>query len=488
MASLSLRSSSKREGLSTRSTTAARNNSDVRAPTDNRNTTSSHSPTQHLPNTRKKRTIESADQRDLTAANKKPKLALEIHSKVKAKAPAIQSKVVNGDAVHNSRSSLAPSTKRKHTNPTKPEPWQSPPRTNHQQKVVNGIKHELGRLAPRAEDLKAAEQKNTKRSLRSQEGVRFKSDLSTYFPEYDEVIGNDPKEEHILNYDTPVIILDSAKSMTKPVKDALPPVNVYKEYPESLFTKLHNCNRVDFSFLPQHYRDKEDDPLSNAYFQIIHAKLEREAKKTRNGDKIRAEHERNEIIRLMEGLQGHEWLRVMGVSGITESKKKDYEPARRHFITGCELILDKFRTWKEEEKRRKLEKDQAKTESIAHEGSVASDDDPPECDVDASAARQLHEEATASCGPARKTQRSAGVESLPPLPATKNGERSMKSLLPVDGAKINVRRNGRSKAAWGESIPEVLDSDFDLPEEYRDEEVLRSHARNKRRERRVFKD
>ena len=33
------------------------------------------------------------------------------------------------------------------------------------------------------------------RKLRSQEGVRFRSELSAYFPEYDEVIGNIPKED-----------------------------------------------------------------------------------------------------------------------------------------------------------------------------------------------------------------------------------------------------------------------------------------------------
>lgn len=33
------------------------------------------------------------------------------------------------------------------------------------------------------------------RKLRSQEQTRFKSELSAYFPDYDEIIGNDPKEE-----------------------------------------------------------------------------------------------------------------------------------------------------------------------------------------------------------------------------------------------------------------------------------------------------
>lgn len=62
--------------------------------------------------------------------------------------------------------------------------------TKHQAKVINGIKHELDRLQP-----EAAVNKEQGRKLRSQEATRFKSELSAYFPEYDEVIGNDPKEE-----------------------------------------------------------------------------------------------------------------------------------------------------------------------------------------------------------------------------------------------------------------------------------------------------
>ncbi len=66
---------------------------------------------------------------------------------------------------------------------------QQPPLTKHQEKVANGLKHELNRLRPNATDTK-----EQGRKLRSQEATRFKSELSAYFPEYDEVIGNDPKE------------------------------------------------------------------------------------------------------------------------------------------------------------------------------------------------------------------------------------------------------------------------------------------------------
>jgi hypothetical protein len=68
---------------------------------------------------------------------------------------------------------------------------QSAPPTKHQEKVRKGIKHELDRLQPQPTD--ATEPSG--RKLRSQEATRFKSELSAYFPDYDEVVGNDPKEQ-----------------------------------------------------------------------------------------------------------------------------------------------------------------------------------------------------------------------------------------------------------------------------------------------------
>lgn len=80
-------------------------------------------------------------------------------------------------------------TAAKLTSATSPKPA----RTKHQEKVANGLKHELNRLQPSLPQ--GADIKTQGRKLRSQEQSRFKSELSTYFPEYDEVIGNEPKEE-----------------------------------------------------------------------------------------------------------------------------------------------------------------------------------------------------------------------------------------------------------------------------------------------------
>lgn len=76
--------------------------------------------------------------------------------------------------------------------PPAPAPPASKPAdvAKHQQNLTNGIKHELKRLQPVYDDYIPLGRK-----LRSQEATRFKSELSAYFPDYDEVIGNDPKEQ-----------------------------------------------------------------------------------------------------------------------------------------------------------------------------------------------------------------------------------------------------------------------------------------------------
>ena len=184
MASQSLRSSRKIDGHTTRS--SARDNSAV--PLANG---SSHT-TQQLSNIRKKRSRDrdSADEEDHNIPAKKSRISVEIPSKVKA-APSTRSIVI---ASPQSLPSPPPDSKQRTTkskaNQTQTE---TTSRTIHHQKLSNGIKHELDRLQPKQEDLKAAA--DQKRSLRSQEGSRFKSELSAYFPEYDEIIGNDPKEE-----------------------------------------------------------------------------------------------------------------------------------------------------------------------------------------------------------------------------------------------------------------------------------------------------
>ncbi|KAK3694052.1 something about silencing, SAS, complex subunit 4-domain-containing protein [Podospora appendiculata] len=418
--------------------------------------------------------------------------------------------------------------------------------TKHKEKVVNGLKHELNRLQPIP-----VEVKDQGRKLRSQEASRFKSELSAYFPDYDEVIGNDPKEQHILNLDTPIIIVDRSTPQPAPQHTLHSPdrrgsldSHPHDSYPirsygDALFTDLFDSQTIDFSFLETRYKGKSlEDPLPDSFFEPAHKKAERLERSIRNSEKGRAQHEKDQIIRLLDCLQGPDWLRVMGVSGITESRKKKFEPARAHFIKGCQAILEKFRAWAAEEKRRKHEKERAiaeaealqeastddaeeaeedddeeENEDVADEAEQVeeakptegrevadsnddmgdadenaddSDGDPPDySDVDASIAKQLREEAIAAAKKSSRRTRRGGALPPPPAPEPyKEFTSFFRKKYQRDAALSKNRRRGRKAMAWGQAVPDTDERDFQLPEEFCDEETLKAHARRKRRDKR----
>lgn len=510
MASPFTRSSRRSEGLTTRSGT--------RINIATKHSSGIHHTQQQQPNIGKKRPRDAADEEEHAISKKRAKIAIEIASR-----PLDLPKTKTRSVIIKAAADSVPPTQLRQASPPKPvvtaiaTQTPSPPAkkpVNHHEKVVNGIKHELDRLQP---NVNVAELKDEKRKLRSQEDQWFKSELSAYLPGYDSVIGNIPKEDHILELDTPIIVFDSAKLPAKqPPRKSNEVAHEYplKEFPDSLFTNLHNAQRVDFSFMDRNYKEEGgEDPLSDEYFESIHGKPERLEKSIRNADKGRAQHEKDQVMRLLEGLQGHDWLKLMGVSGITESKKKEYEPARDHFIRGCISLIEKFRWWREEEKRRKLEKEaamaeaeeeenedeeEAEAEEDVEEAAEAEDDDdnisngdPPDySDIDASAARQLHEEAIARSAPfAKGSEKRPKVEAIP-HELEKDFVSFFKKPHLREAALGKTRRSGRSAAAWGHQVPDVPETEFDLTallDECNDPEYMKLHARRKRRDRRVSK-
>ncbi|KAJ4194648.1 hypothetical protein NW767_009834 [Fusarium falciforme] len=400
------------------------------------------------------------------------------------------------------------------TEVVKPAPKQEPTLTKHQSKVINGIKHELDRLQPQSKDTNPQEQG---RKLRSQEATRFKSELSAYFPEYDEVIGNEPKEQHLFNVDTPIVVVDSdPRRAVSGAQRAAPqqphPADEYpvRGYGDALFHDVFDAQRVELNFLVQPKDKTVEDPLPDKLFQPVHRRAERLERSIRNTEKGRAQHEKDQIIRLLEGLQGHDWLRVMGVSGVTETKKKTFEPARDHFIKGCQAILAKFRNWVLEEKRRKQEKDKARAEKEDEEDSGSAEEEDEADDHDgangdmsdsASPAKQLRDEAMARSKAKGSKKRKSTPQPAstkaprppkpPPAPKTPEPPKEFKSFFSKkyerESALHRHRRTGRKVLAWGHPIPEIPQVDFDLPEEYRDEDTLKARARKKRRDRRRSK-
>jgi hypothetical protein len=321
---------------------------------------------------------------------------------------------------------------------------------------------------------------------------------------------------------------------TRPTRSFALDLNAYpvKFYGQRLFTDLYQAQRLpDLDGVQPSQDDAQEDPLPDAHYEQPHRKAERLEKTYRNTEKGRAQHEKDQIIRLLGELQGPDWLRTMGVSGVTESKKKTFEPARDHFVKGCQAILDKFRWWSQEEKRRKLERDRALAEEAASaeqeledeeeeeedeeevgDGTVESenedeemfdvdsadnmaddqsDGDPPNSsDVDASIAKQLHEDARlarAKLGPSDSFKRSRG-EPPPELSPEPEPAREFKSFFEKryerDAALNKVRRSRRPVLAWGHPLPELDEEDFELSEEFLDEETMQARERRKRRDRR----
>lgn len=225
-----------------------------------------------------------------------------------------------------------------------------------------------------------------KRSLRSQDGgSRFKSELALYFPNYDDLISIEPKQVDTLTRNTVLFVTDEPEKITvrTKTKSSSPSSKVLTinaaskivEWSEETFSDLTDAARIDLSKLgtKPFGRATKKDPLSDEHFIKVHRRLERQEKQLRNIEKERAMHEKVQLERLLEGLRGHDWLRTMGISGITDGEKKAYEPKRDHLIREVKVLLEKFRLWKEEEKRRKVEKEEESEES--EEESESNDDD-----------------------------------------------------------------------------------------------------------------
>lgn len=265
---------------------------------------------------------------------------------------------------------------------------------------------------------------------------------------------------------------------------------------DSDFRTLNDAQRIDFSSIARHARHNDEDLLTDAVYFKAHRRAERQEKQLRNIEKERAQHEKVQLERLFEGLKGHDWLRVMGISGITESEKKAFEPKRDFLIHEVASLIDKFKMWKEEEKRRKVEKEQNLLTEGDDEGrsqtgvSVTSGGEPPNYnDIDAWAARQLHQEATSATDLHSEKDRKNLAQAAPAPPRC--SEKPFVSFYAkpyLRDATIGKHRRGRTRFAFGQPLPDVAEKPFSLPPDMLSQDVLAASARNRRRARREGKD
>ncbi|KAK1917030.1 hypothetical protein P3342_001612 [Pyrenophora teres f. teres] len=210
-----------------------------------------------------------------------------------------------------------------------------------------------------------------KRSLRSHDGgSRLKSDLAVYFCNYDDIIAGVPKEAEFLQPDTPIYIVDEPLRPKSPLPVTPEPspgtasptrsrkARHSSPSPAPAPAQSSTTFRV-FDYANAVHHDHGEDPLADAVYFTQHRRAERKEKQLRNIEKERAMHEKVQLERLLDGLQGPDWLKVMGITGVTDGERKDWEAKRTYFVKEVEALVDKFRVWKEEEKRLRAEKEAA---------------------------------------------------------------------------------------------------------------------------------
>ncbi|KAL1304010.1 hypothetical protein AAFC00_000451 [Neodothiora populina] len=412
-------------------------------------------------------------------------------------------------------------------------------------------------VAPSAAELAQRPTRKTadRRSLRSHdEGSRVKSELAVYFPNYEDVVYDTPQEPELLDVDTRFVIIDHVHAepsktkgkgkskerleaqnadMTSPAQRILTspkpqPFSTSVTSPSKDRNRLNGAQVIDFSSIEKSVGHHPKDPLNDTFYFTAHRRAERKEKQLRNIEKERAMHEKAQLERLLDGLQGYDWLRIMGITGVTDTESRKYEQKRDYFISEVQALLQKFKTWKDEERRLKMEKEAAaaaeeedddddeedEDDSDDEEGASndvnGSEDEPSSSDVDGAAARQLQLEASGggkgrggkggkgSKGkrplqhpqPLNQQQREKAPALAPPRPPppvvyrppTPEGPFTSFYAKPhLRAAALGKARHGRKLTAFGQALPEVEEREFTLPSDYITPEAIKESARRRRR-------
>ncbi|KAL4916694.1 something about silencing, SAS, complex subunit 4-domain-containing protein [Aspergillus aurantiobrunneus] len=393
---------------------------------------------------------------------------------------------------------------RRVTQPSKPEPEHAikePPRPRKPRSSRGAAPEDSipqSSTVPAATADRAVPEK--RRSLRSHDGgSRAKSELALYFPNYDQLISLEPPKTELLSGNTMIKLIND---LTEPL---IPPSASDADTPfGNPLVNLHKCEVISLPDQPalsgndpetaSGGKEGEEDPLNEEVYFKAHRRHERQEKQLRNIERDRAQHEKQQLDRLLDELQSQDWLRVMGITGrsLSEQEKRLYEPKRDYFISEISALLQKFKIWKEEEKRRKLDKDKsasfqadvaepshAKDNDIKNEAEEASE--PPTDDVDALAARQLLQEARS----AGKRPKSKSEPELPPALDPQKPFTSFYAKPHLRDQAMSGSRKGRTRLAFGHPIPDVEEKEFELPGDILTPEAIKSCQRKRRRMKRA---
>ncbi|KKK21094.1 hypothetical protein ARAM_004704 [Aspergillus rambellii] len=364
-----------------------------------------------------------------------------------------------------------------------------------------------------------------RRSLRSHDGgSRARSELALYFPNYEEVLSLEPPKTEFLAGPTIIKLIGDLTEPPLPASTlSVPDADTPFGNP---LIQLHGCEVITLPDPLVGYSaasGKDEDPLNEEHYFKAHRRNERQEKQLRNIERDRAQHEKQQLDRLLDELQSHDWLRVMGITSLTDHDKKLYEPKRDYFVQEISALLQKFKIWKEEERRRKLEKDkpssfpsdiaqppeptpQAKT-SVNHPNNPDEPDEMLGSTPSNAPTRQLLQEArSATAGkrpkptnegrkkpsstvqPEPETPESPPPPLLPPPPP--EPEKPFTSFFSkphVRELAMSKTRKGRARLAFGLPLPELEEREFELPSDILTPEAIASCQRKRRRMKRASK-
>ncbi|KAL4883747.1 something about silencing, SAS, complex subunit 4-domain-containing protein [Aspergillus karnatakaensis] len=379
-----------------------------------------------------------------------------------------------------------------------------------------------------------------RRSLRSHDGgSRARSELAQYFPNYEELISLEPPKTELLSGSTVIKLVDDLAEI--PLQSS----TSSDEAPDTPFgnplVNLYKCEVITLPDIPasdepkheptldsesgskneneNEKKEQDEDPLNTDHYFKPHRRHERQEKQLRNIERDRAQHEKQQLDRLLEELKSHDWLRIMGITGrsLSEQDKKRYEPKRDYFIKEISALLQKFKIWKEEEKRKKLNKtssfhsDPADSQhahanakdkdteredeyhnldldldttspSLSPHSIPNTDPEDTDIDIDTLASRQLLQEAhSATKHKNPKSKHDLLPIPPPPPPGPEKPFTSFYAKPHLREQAMSGNRKGRTRLAFGHPIPELTEREFVLPGDILTEEAIRKGGRRRRR-------
>lgn len=270
------------------------------------------------------------------------------------------------------------------------------------------------------------------------------------------------------------------------------------------------------------------DPLADDLYIKPHRGMGREEKRLRNVERDKAAYDKQRYEERLEKLRGTDWIKTFNLGGIAvKLGNGEMEKRRQVVIRWHESLLEKFKAWKEEERRQKAakggrlsrsmtnsqERDTAEFEDLHEKPACDEDDEDDEDeddedddeDEDEDDDEQVDEEEDIyaivddSDDPGDNSYRSKqyrytskSSKGAHRFPYTESPKKKQLDLKPFTSfynkshmrlAAISTgRKSSRNLTAFGEPLPEIEEREFLLPDEF-----FQQTARHMRARRRVSK-